>query len=175
MPQCEGTVNLRDVSNYPHRPPAAPAAWICICTFCNCAGWVLSACHQLNTAGYAVTLLLALAAIWMLRGRLFPGGLGGWNLRKQRRRFGRAFPLTFLVLALLAILGGAIHAPSNYDALAYRIPRVLLWLAEGQWHWIHTGFQRVNTRACGIEWLSAPLIAFTKTERWLFLINAGMM
>ena len=67
---------------------------------------------------------------------------------------------------------GAIHAPSNYDALAYRIPRVLHWLAEGRWHWIHTGFQRVNTRACGIEWLSAPLIAFSKTERWLFLINA---
>ena len=49
---------------------------------------------------------------------------------------------------------------------------MLHWLAEGQWHWIHTDFPRVNTRACGIEWLSAPLIAFTKTDRWLFLINA---
>jgi hypothetical protein len=94
-------------------------------------------------------------------------------LRRQRRRFGRAFPLAFLILALLAILGGAIHAPSNYDAMAYRIPRALHWLAEGQWHWIYTSFQRVNTRACGMEWLSAPLIAFTKTERGLFLINAG--
>jgi hypothetical protein len=93
-------------------------------------------------------------------------------LRKQRRRFARALPLAFLVLASLAILGGAIHAPSNYDALAYRIPRVLHWLAEGRWHWIHTDFHRVNTRACGMEWLSAPLIAFTRTDGWLFLINA---
>ena len=149
------------------------AVWVVFSSFCSCAGWVLSALHKLDAAGYGVTLLLGLAAIWMLRGRLFPGNLCGWNLRKQRRRFHRAFPLAFLVLALLAILGGAIHAPSNYDALAYRIPRVLHWLAAGQWHWIHTGFQRVNTRACAIEWLSAPLIVLTKTDRWLFLINAA--
>jgi hypothetical protein len=77
-----------------------------------------------------------------------------------------------LILAALAILGGVLHAPNNYDALAYRVPRVLNWLAEGQWHWIHTGFVRLNTRACGIEWLSAPLIAFTRTDRWIFVINA---
>ena len=142
-------------------------------SFCTCAGWVLSAVHQLNVAGYAVTFLLGLAAVWLLRERLFPGDLGGWNWRRQRRRFGRSFPLAFLVLALLAILGGAIHAPSNYDAMAYRVPRVLHWLAEGQWHWIYTSFQRVNTRACGIEWLSAPLIVLTKTDRGLFLINAA--
>jgi hypothetical protein len=117
--------------------------------------------------------LLGLGAVWVLRKRLFPGGLRGWNMRKECRRFRRAFPLAFLVLASLAILGGAIHAPSNYDAMAYRIPRVLHWLAEGQWHWIHTDFNRVNTRACGMEWLSAPLIAFTRTDHSLFLINAA--
>ena len=72
----------------------------------------------------------------------------------------------------MAICGGAVHDPSNYDAMAYRVPRVLHWLAEGRWHWIYTDFQRVNTRACGVEWLSAPLIAFTRTDRFLFLINA---
>jgi hypothetical protein len=153
--------------------PAGVAVWVVFSSFCTCAGWGLSALHQLSVAGYAVTFLLGLAAFWLLRERLFPGNLGVGNLRRQRRRFGRAFPLAFLILALLAMLGGAVHAPNNYDAMAYRIPRVLHWLAEGQWHWIHTGFQRVNTRACGIEWLSAPLIAFTKTERGLFLINAG--
>ena len=132
----------------------------------------LSAVHQLNRAGYAVAFLLGLLVVWTLRGSLFPGGLRGWNLRKTRRRFRRVFPLAFLILASLAILGGVTHAPSNYDALAYRVPRVLHWLAAGQWHWIDTDFQRVNTRACGMEWLSAPLVAFTGTDRWLFLINA---
>ena len=147
--------------------------WICLCAFCNCAGWILSTFHQLNAAGYAVTLLLGLGVVWRLRRRLFPEGLGGWNPRKQRRRFRRTFPLAFLILAFLATLGGSIHPPSNYDALAYRVPRMLHWLAEGQWHWIYTGFQRVNTRACGIEWLSTPLIIFTRTDRCLFLINTA--
>ena len=147
--------------------------WICLCTYCSCAGWVLSAFHQLNAAGYTVTFVAGLAAVWMLRKRIWEGHSWDWSLRKQRRRFRRTFPLAFLILAFLAALGGAIHPPSNYDALAYRVPRVLHWLAEGRWHWIYTGFERVNTRACGIEWLSAPLIAFTRTDRLLFLINSA--
>jgi hypothetical protein len=81
--------------------------------------------------------------------------------------------LGFAVLAGLAFLGGILHAPNNYDGLAYRVPRVLHWLAEGQWHWIHTDFQRLNSRTVGIEWLSAPIIAFTGTDRLLFLINTA--
>ena len=153
--------------------PAMVAAWVVFSAFCSCAGWVLSALHQLNVGGYAVALLLGVAVVWMLRERVLPENVWGWNLRKQRRRFRRTFPLGFLIVASLAILGGAIHPRSNYDALAYRIPRVLHWLAEGRWHWIYTDFQRVNTRARGIEWLSAPLIAFTRTDRLLFLINAA--
>ena len=71
----------------------------------------------------------------------------------------------------MAFLGGALYAPSNYDALAYRVPRVLHWLAAGQWHWIHTIFNALNTRGCGIEWVSAPFIALLRTDRPLFLIN----
>ena len=72
-------------------------------------------------------------------------------------------------MSLIALVGGLMYAPANYDALAYRVPRVLHWLAAGQWHWIHTEFHRVNVRACGAEWLMAPLIAFTKSIRWIFL------
>jgi hypothetical protein len=90
---------------------------------------------------------------------------------KYRRRFGRTFPVAFLLLASLAFLGGVLYAPSNYDAMAYRTPRVLHWLAEQRWHWIHTDFNRLNTRACAIEWVSAPMIAFARTDRFLFVIN----
>jgi len=72
----------------------------------------------------------------------------------------------------MAIAGGVFYAPTNYDALSYRIPRLLHWLAEGRWHWIHTDFARMNTRAAGFEWLAAPVILFTKSDRFLFLINA---
>ncbi|HSU52842.1 MAG TPA: hypothetical protein VLT36_02140 [Candidatus Dormibacteraeota bacterium] len=80
-------------------------------------------------------------------------------------------PLAFFVLSLLAFLGGAIHAPNNYDGLAYRTPRVLHWLAASQWHWIHTDFASLNTRGNGWEWVSAPLLSLTGSDRTLFLIN----
>jgi hypothetical protein len=45
------------------------------------------------------------------------------------------------------------------------------WLAAGQWHWIHVFDQRMNIAACGMEWLDAPLILFSRTDRLLFLAN----
>jgi hypothetical protein len=80
-------------------------------------------------------------------------------------------PLCFACLACLAFAGGLLYPPSSYTALSYRIPRVLHWLAEGRWHWIHTGDYRLNNRACGIEWLTTPLLLFTKSDRGLFLLN----
>jgi hypothetical protein len=168
----KANASLRSVTKYPPRSPTAPAVWICLCAFCSCVGWVLSAFHQLNATGYTVTFVAGLAAVWVLRKRICEGNSRGRSLRKQRQRFRRLFPLAFLILAVMAIWGGAVYAPSNYDGLAYRTPRVLHWLAEGRWHWIHTEFTRLNTRATGFEWLCAPVIALTKTDRPLFLINA---
>ena len=75
------------------------------------------------------------------------------------------------MLALLAFLSGALLPDLNYDTDAYRLPRVCHWLWAGKWHWIHTFDPRMNIAACGFEWLCAPLILFTHTDRFLFLIN----
>ena len=153
------------------KTPLPAAGWIVLCAFLNCAGWALSAAHELNRAGYAVLMLGGLAAAaWWWR-RAGHDGLDAFRPGKLTRRFRRPFAAAFLVLAALAFLGGAIHAPNNYDALAYRLPRILNWLAAGQWHWIHTDFQRLNVRAAGYEWVAAPLMLFTKSDRLLFLIN----
>ncbi|HTV76211.1 MAG TPA: hypothetical protein VMD57_04360, partial [Candidatus Baltobacteraceae bacterium] len=80
-------------------------------------------------------------------------------------------PIFFLLLVLLAFLSAALLPDLNYDTDAYRLPRVLHWLWFGQWHWIHTFDARMNIAACGYEWLTAPLILFTHTDRFLFLIN----
>jgi hypothetical protein len=93
------------------------------------------------------------------------------NWKKLRRRFRRPWPLCFAVLSVLILLGALLYPPSNHTALSYRTPRVLHWLAEGHWHWIHTPDYRMNNRACGIEWLSAPLLLFTKTDRLIVLLN----
>ena len=152
-------------------PPAFLAFWVLFCASLSAAGWVLSALHWLTPQGYTLSLALgatALAAGWR---RLGGGGRGRFHARRVFNRFRRGLPLSFLILAGLAALGGLLYAPTNYDALAYRLPRVLHWLAEGRWHWIHTEFNRVNTRGCGFEWLSAPVLALAKTERPLFLYS----
>ena len=128
--------------------------WILICAFCDCAGWGLSALHQLNSRAYALVVASAVVMV-ALRKRFL--GIGRWT--KQFRRFRKGLPLGFAILGALAILGGILHGPTNYDGLAYRTPRVLHWLAEGRWHWIHTQFQRLNTRAAAFEWITAPVLA----------------
>lgn len=154
------------------RPVSPVAAWLVFCAFWSFTGWVLSLAHALNEVGYAVAALVGIvgAAIWIRKTRRrlieFP------CFPKLRRRFRRLCPLTFLTLAVMASLGGALYGPANYDALSYRIPRVLHWLAEGRWHWIHTGFHALNVNATGFEWVSAPLILLARSARLLFLINA---
>jgi hypothetical protein len=155
------------------RPQFTPvAAWVLVAAFLNVAGWLLSALGCLNWIGYSVICGLGLLGLGWWWKRNPPRWSPGFRASRLRWRFRQGLPLAFGLLAGLAILGGAVHAPNNYDALAYRVPRVLHWLAEGQWHWIHTDFHRLNTRGCGIEWVSAPLLAFTGTDRLLFLANA---
>ena len=151
--------------------PSPVVIWIWLCAYLNCVGWTLSWFHQLNAGGYAVALAmgLALAFVWQQKTGAILLPSRPWP--KLRRRFRRGFPLAFLVLAAMALIGGATHPANNWDTLAYRTPRVLHWLAANQWHWIHTDFPRLNTRTAGFEWLTAPVMLFTGTDRFIFLIN----
>jgi hypothetical protein len=88
-----------------------------------------------------------------------------------RKRFRRPFPFAWGILTVLVFVGGILYAPNNHTALSYRVPRVLQWIFHHGWFWIHSPDPRVNDRACGLEWLSAPLLLFTKSERLLFLLN----
>ncbi len=151
--------------------PAAVVIWIWFCAYLNCAGWALSALHQLNAGGYAAAFATGLAAIWFWKIKTGAQFSCGGGCAKIKNRFRRGFPLAFLVLAAMAAIGGAIHSPANLDGLAYRTPRVLHWLAVEQWQWIHTDFQRLNTRTAGFEWVTAPQFVFFHTDRLVFLIN----
>jgi len=151
----------------------AVKAWIWISVLASLAGWMLSLAVQLNAAGY--TVFAVVAGLVFLKTRRKPDHdkprFRSSKWVKLRRRFSRAFPLMFAVLAGLVFLGGVLHPPSNHTGLSYRIPRVLHWLNAEEWHWIYAPNHRMNTRACGIEWLSAPFLLFTKSDRGLFLLN----
>ncbi|MCX6967634.1 MAG: hypothetical protein NTZ46_07610 [Verrucomicrobia bacterium] len=131
----------------------------------------MSALGELNARGYGIALLAGLA-LWWGFGRSVCGSFP-WKLSvgKLRWRCGHAFPAIFLLLACLTGIGGLLYPPNNYDALTYRVPRVLHWLAEGRWHWIATCEQRMNISAVGMEWLMAPLVSLTGSDRFFFLIN----
>lgn len=75
------------------------------------------------------------------------------------------------MLAALALLGGGLYPPANFDGLAYRTPRVLNWLAAERWVWVPDFRGWLNTRACAFEWVTAPVLLFCRTDRPIFLIN----
>jgi hypothetical protein len=156
--------------------------WLLYGAACSAGGWILSWFHFLNPLGY---LLLhggfCAGVAWLyfrkrpsrgfrirkLRTRFFPGKLS----REGFFSFRRLLPFSFLILSGLSLLAGLLYAPNNYDALTYRIPRVLHWLQNEGWHWIHTSCPRMNNRATGFEWLMTPQLSIFGTDRFLFLLN----
>lgn len=146
--------------------------WLWVSAFAVAAGWTLSTLGQLNRTGYTIAFAAFIIFLWLGRqplGLAYGGKLCAW--RKVLCRFRRPLPLCFAALAVLVFVGGALYPPSNYTGLNYREARVLQWLAHGHWFWVHTENYRMNDRACGFEWLTAPLLLFTKSDRALFLIN----
>ena len=161
----------------PSRPFNLPSAhlwlahWILFAASCNIAGWTLSLVHAVNPLGFT----LAIPTIWYLLALLarIPRPhladlrfLHRWRLRKNQ-----LLPLGFALLVLLAVLGGLLHAPNNYDALNYRMPKVAHWLMAERWEWIPANNNALNTRSSGFEWLTAPMIALLRTDRLIFLFN----
>jgi hypothetical protein len=146
--------------------------WVLASVLAVAAGWTLSALGQLNQLGYALFGIAAVAVLWFGRQALGLTGVeGSFNWRKGRKRFRRLLPACFLGLMCLVFIGSVCYPPTTHEAMSCRVPRVLNWLSEGHWHWIHTPNTRMNNRPCNLEWLSAPLLLFTRSDRGLFLIN----
>jgi hypothetical protein len=146
--------------------------WLWISVFASVAGWTLSVLGQLNRPGYAAFFVAFAILVLVCRKELgLVSGKKSSRWKKSLRRFRRPLPMCFAVLALLVFLGGVLYPPTHYVALTYHIPRVLHWLAEGRWYWIHTPVSRMNYSGCAFEWLSAPLLLFSGSDRALFLLN----
>ena len=147
--------------------------WILLCSWLVCTGWILSLCRELNTGGYLVSLTLLALVLWLCCKQFVAHGASKPQLFFSRilRRFRRTLPLIYLIMLLAALIGGSLYPPTNYDALCYRLPRVLHWWSASQWHWIGGWNGRMDYSATGFEWLMAPLLILFKTDRFLFLIN----
>ena len=140
--------------------------------WCQASGWLLSAIGSLNTTGYlaASPVLLGLALWFWTATR--PAAAKRLSFPKWLRRIKTSPSLAaWCVVTLLILLGAVINPPSNYDGLTYRLPKLLYWLQENRWHWIDALDFRLNITGAGFEWMSAPFILFTRSDRGLFLLN----
>lgn len=145
------------------------AIWILLSAWFVAGGIILSCIGQLNRTGNAILLAIGLAGSLYGYRKLS----GTFRLTKglRWRRFKKPFPLLYLICASAVLVGGALHTPTNYDAFAYRIPRILHWLAADRWHWIGGIDARMDFSSCGFEWLMLPAFATFQTLRFAFLIN----
>ncbi len=148
------------------------AFWILLSAWLCATGWILSAFHALNGPGYLLALAITSAGGLVLKKHWWPvGGFQSPNWRKLWRRFQRPAPLIILAIAVLGLAAG-LHSPQeNGDTNAYRVPRVLHWLNESGWHWIRTEDSRQNIAGAGYEWLYAPIMLITRSDRLIFLPN----
>lgn len=159
------------------QPPPTPAwsilrLWVLGSAFMSLCGWTLAATGHLDARGYTAgffcggTLLL----LWLRRATRREA-TGPRRLRFVARRWRRPLPLTFAFLFFLICAGAALHSPNNYDALTYRVPQILHWIAEGRWHWIPASDNLLNISPPGYGWLMAPMVIFFKTDRLFALPN----
>lgn len=144
------------------------AIWLVFVAWSSCAGWILSAVGQLNHTGYAFALFPLLAVCAALWRNTSAAGIPSFRLKNPFRDSGTA---AWMLVVFLSLVAGLLFAPSNYDALSYRLPRILYWLQENRWHWLEHADHRMNYSGTGFEWQMLPLLVFTGSDRLLFFLN----
>lgn len=150
-------------------PLRVAALWLAFIAWSSATGWLLSALGQLHKTGYLIALLpLAAAAL-----AIWKSTAGGDNPPRSQLRsiIKRPVAAAWLLVALVSLVGGILHVPSNYDALSYRLPRILYWWQENRWHWMEHVDGRMNYSGVGFEWQMLPLLVYFGTDRLLFLLN----
>jgi hypothetical protein len=148
------------------------AMWVLVSSWSVAAGWMLSLFHSLDVVGYIVSLTLTLVAmlIFLRRsGANWP--ILRWSATALFRRFRRPLPAVFATIFVLALIGGSIYPPNNFDYLTYRFSRILHWWSQHGWHWIASNNNRLNISGTGMEWLMTPVFTLTHKDRFFFLIN----
>jgi hypothetical protein len=135
-------------------------------TFIVC-GWALSAVGTLSLFAYILATPVVFWSLWHFSTPTDLNALPFWKIHLARYK--RLPAAIFGVITLLCLIGAILHAPSNYDYLTYRLPRLLHWHEVGAWHWIISGNSRMNVSAANTEWISSPLFLLTQSDRLLFL------
>jgi hypothetical protein len=148
------------------------AVWVLVSSWSVAAGWILSLFRSLDLTGYTVCLVLTFGAAFIYLRRSSIGWLVlGLHFRVRPCQFRRPLPAIFTIIFVLALIGGSVYPPNNYDYLTYRFSRILHWWSQHRWHWIASNNSRMNISGPGMEWLMMHVFTFTRSDRFFFLIN----
>jgi hypothetical protein len=146
--------------------------WLIWAAWCSCSGWLLSAVHQLDGFGYAALLPVLIGCGWFWLKSTAPAKpISFGSQKKFLRRLRQPAPLVYFAIVVLSLLGGLLYAPWSFDAASYRLPRIFYWWSAQHWHWIGTLDHRLDFSSAGFEWQMLSLIVFTRSDRFLFLLN----
>jgi hypothetical protein len=147
--------------------------WLLWSAWCQCCGWGLSAAHWLTGWGYLAALpILIVAGGWWFK----TTAAGGTKppcvaAVKWRRRFSQPLPMIYLGIVALSLASALLYTPWSFDAVSYRLPRLLYWHAAHHWYWIGTLDHRLDYSSCGFEWQMLPVMLITRTDRLIFLLS----
>jgi len=136
-------------------------------------GWLLSAFGHLDLGGYLAAGIPAAAAVLFLtyRGRNRRAGFSLFRRMACWWKYRRILPLVYLLTLALVVAGSVLHEPNNFDGLSYRAPKVLFWLEQHRWHWIHAPYHELNYTLPNYEWLTAPMFLATRGFHSTVVIN----
>jgi hypothetical protein len=147
--------------------------WLMWTAWCTIAGWTLSAFGCLDGWGHALVLPVLLFSWWQWLKATAPAtpAFGGSRLPRVRAWMFRPLPLIYAGIVVLSFISGCLYQPWSFDAVTYRLPRLLYWWAAHHWYWIGTLDHRLDFSSCGFEWQMLPVIELTHSDRLLFLLN----
>jgi len=146
--------------------------WLLWSAWCSLSGWALSAVNQLDGRGHLALLPALLAAIYCWLKTTSSARSDFSNFKKWRRRLCRPLPLIYLAIVGLSLLAAAENAnPWSFDAVTYRLPRVLDWWAAHHWYWTGALDHRLDYSSNGYEWQMLPVMELTHGDRFIFLLS----
>ena len=147
--------------------------WLLWGAWCQWCGWGLSAGNWLSGWGYLAALPFLLGAgWWWIKSTVAAEKKSHCSTAvKWRRRFSRPLPMIFLGIAALSLVAALLYPPWSFDAVSYRLPRLLYWWSAHHWYWIGTLDHRLDYSSCGYEWQMLPVILLTRTDRLIFLLS----
>lgn len=135
-------------------------AWAVVVGVVAACGWVSMYFGFGKWMGpLALAILLGLAIRW--RKELWE------SVRVQASALVSWWPVT-LVFGFILILA-LVYEPAVHDTLAYRLPRIRLWMQDGVLQWYEGADQRCNGLGRNWEWLGMAILQVFRSERLLVL------